>query len=152
MWGPFLDTDFTKWEKNEVERTHTQFLKRILGCDIHTSNIMTRTEVGRRPMLIDIIKRNVLFIQHIKLDPNSLVFAALDVENESRFTTIEVEKEPSNEAAPAVENVPSKDNTFNLIDRFDLDQVEIARVHHPTDRLAQHPDGLAPYDKVDQQQ
>ena len=97
VWGPYLNTDFTKWEKSEVEKTHTQFLKRILGCGIHTPNLMTRSEVGRRPMLTDIIKRNALFIQHAKLDPNSLVFTALEVESESR-------------------NEP--DNIFNLVDKF----------------------------------
>ena len=48
-------------------------------------------------MLTDIIKRNALFIQHAKLDPNSLVFTALEVESESR-------------------NEP--DNIFNLVDKF----------------------------------
>ena len=42
--------------------THTQFLKRALGCNIHSSNIMTRGEGGARPLLIDIIKR-VIYIK-----------------------------------------------------------------------------------------
>ena len=47
VWGPYYNFDFKKRGRCEVEKTHTQFLKRILGCDIHTSNIMNRGELGR---------------------------------------------------------------------------------------------------------
>ena len=97
VWGPYLNTDFNTWEKGETEKTHTQFLKRILGCNIQTSNIMTRAEVGRRPMLTDIIIRNSMYIRHVRESPKSLAFAALEVEKESR-----------NEAG----------NIFGLLDKF----------------------------------
>ena len=55
LWGPYLNFDFTKWEKSEMEKTQTQFLKRVLRCNIQTQNLTSRAEVGCRPLLIDII-------------------------------------------------------------------------------------------------
>ena len=39
-----------------IEQVHTQFLKRIMGCNYAISNIMTRGEVGTRQLLGEIIK------------------------------------------------------------------------------------------------
>ena len=77
VWGPYLNPDFSSWEKTETEKTHTQFLKRILGCDIRTSNIMARSEVGRRPLLCQIVGNSLNFINHIRFNPESLAYQAL---------------------------------------------------------------------------
>ena len=46
VWGPYIFKNLEDWEKSETEKVHTQFLNRILSCDIRTSNIMTRTVLG----------------------------------------------------------------------------------------------------------
>ena len=53
VWGPYLNFDFTKWEKSEKEKTQTQFLKRVLGCNIQTPNLTSRAEVGCRSLLLE---------------------------------------------------------------------------------------------------
>ena len=40
----------------QVLKEPTQFLKRILGCDIHSPNHMVRGELGKRPLLSDAIR------------------------------------------------------------------------------------------------
>ena len=66
VWAPYGNYDFKTWERVDTEKVHTQFLKRILGTDIRTSNILSRMELGRRPLLVDIINRSTSFIKHIK--------------------------------------------------------------------------------------
>lgn len=42
VWGPYIDCDYDGWDNNKIEQTHTQYLKRCLGCNNQTSNIMAR--------------------------------------------------------------------------------------------------------------
>ena len=80
IWGPYANYNFTNWESSTTERTHTQFVKRILGCDIHSPNIMVRSEVGKRPLLVNIISRSALYIKHAALNIGTLANIALDNE------------------------------------------------------------------------
>ena len=80
MWGPYGNYTFSNWDKCETEKMHTQFLKRILGCDIHTPNLMIRGELGRRPLLCDAIRRSVMYIKHVDLHNGTLANQALDFE------------------------------------------------------------------------
>ena len=77
VWGPYSNFNFSNWEKSETEKTFTQYLKRVLGCDIRTANLMTRTELGTRPLLCDILRRSVSFLNHVKSNPESLANQAL---------------------------------------------------------------------------
>ena len=52
VWGPYTDFDYIKWESSKIEMMHTQFLKRAIGCNFQSSNIMTRAELGVRPLLV----------------------------------------------------------------------------------------------------
>ena len=83
VWGPYVFNNLNNWEKTETEKVHTQFLKRILGCDIHTSNIMTRTEMGRKPLICNIIKKSALYIKHVKSNICSFANQALVYESEN---------------------------------------------------------------------
>ena len=83
VWGPYVFNNLCSWEKSETEKVHTQFLKRILGCDIHTSNIMTRTEMGRKALICDIIKKSALYIKNVKSNTESLAGQALAYEGEN---------------------------------------------------------------------
>ena len=38
VWAAYSSFNFSNCDKTRIERTHTQFLKRILGCDIHSPN------------------------------------------------------------------------------------------------------------------
>ena len=80
IWGAYGTYDFPKWDKTITERTHTQFLKRILGCDLHTPNLMVRGEVGERPLLIDIILRSTLYVKQTAQNTGTLANIALDNE------------------------------------------------------------------------
>ena len=82
VWAPYSNYNFKNWERSETEKCHTQFLKRIIGCDIRTSNVMVRTELGRRPLLCDIVGRSVNFINHLKLNENSLANQSLNFDKE----------------------------------------------------------------------
>ena len=66
VWGPYTNFNFDNWDKTKTEQTQTQFLKRSLGCGITTSNIMVRAETGTRPLMNQIIKRYISYIQSLK--------------------------------------------------------------------------------------
>ena len=85
VWGPYTDFDYIKWESSKIEMTHTQFLKRALGCNFHTSNIMTRGEVGVRPLLIDVNVKAVNYIQNIVERKEAIVFSALEFERNNQI-------------------------------------------------------------------
>ena len=85
VWGPYVDNDFSSWDKNSVERAHTQYLKRILGCSYNTSNIMTRGEIGVRPLLVQVIKRLVLYTANIKKRTSSIVNTAFQFESQNNI-------------------------------------------------------------------
>ena len=80
IWGPYSNFDLKNWEKSEIEKVHTQFLKRIMGCDIHTSNNMIRGEVGRRSLICDVITQSVMYINHVDEIDGRLANLALDFE------------------------------------------------------------------------
>ena len=56
------------WEKSEIEKVDTQFLKGILGCAIHTSDIMTTNELGRGPLICDVIRKSALINQALEYE------------------------------------------------------------------------------------
>ena len=80
IWAPYSNYDLTSWEKCEVEKVHTQFIKRMMGCDIHSPNHMIRGEVGKRPLIVDIITRSSLYIKHVDSIQGSFANLALDME------------------------------------------------------------------------
>ena len=68
VWGPCIDV-FTSWGKTNVGCTLTQYLKRILGC-----NIMMSVEIGARPLLTQVIKRVILYLTDVKKHHSSIVW------------------------------------------------------------------------------
>ena len=83
VWGPFMDFDYLTWNTSKIERVQTQFIKRLPGCNIQTSNIMARAEVGARPLLLNIIKRIIGYTKSIVKRPNSTVHTAFTYESEN---------------------------------------------------------------------
>ena len=47
VWGPYEDFDLLKWDKTDIEKVHTQFLKQLLGVNVSTTNIMITAEIGK---------------------------------------------------------------------------------------------------------
>ena len=43
-WEPFLDNDNEKWEHNEIEKVHVQFLKQLIGVNRSATNLLVRGE------------------------------------------------------------------------------------------------------------
>jgi hypothetical protein len=89
VWGPYIDYDYLSWDKSRIERTQTQFLKRMLGCNYSTSNNMARGEVGVRPLIVQILKRVISYVGNIKQRSSTLVNVASQCEltTESNMTT-----------------------------------------------------------------
>ena len=83
VWGPYLNRNQNFWDNSEVERMHTQFLKRLLGVNRSTTNALVRGELGRYPLSIPLNCRTNSFIKHIlnESKPHSLVSQALEYEN-----------------------------------------------------------------------
>ena len=86
VWGPYIDNDCESWEKSKIEQIHVQYLKRILGCNINTSNIMARGEVGVRPLILEIINRTINYTKSIKERNTSTVFSAFNYELCNTYT------------------------------------------------------------------
>ena len=86
VWGPYANFDFADWDKSNIEQVHIQFIKRVLGCNFRTSNIMSRGEVGQRPLLTNIIRRTISYIQNIQKRKDSLVFKAWAFELNNNIT------------------------------------------------------------------
>ena len=66
VWGPFLNNDWKSWETTQIEKIHTQFLKRILGVNRSTTNALVRCELGRHSLLEKITTRNINYIIYIE--------------------------------------------------------------------------------------
>ena len=87
IWAAYTNHDWKNWDTTEIERVHTQFLKRVLGVNRSTTNVMVRGELGRHSLQERILKRNVNFINYaFNKDASTLVHQALKYE-ESKCTT-----------------------------------------------------------------
>ena len=66
IWLPYNNFNYDKWESSAIEKTHTQFIKRILGVNRTTTNVLARGEVGRYHLQRQALIRNILCIQYMK--------------------------------------------------------------------------------------
>ena len=78
IWGVYQNMDSTKWDKCEIEQTHLQFCKHILGINRSSTNHLTRYETGRYPIKSHIDYKILTFHKHILSMPqDSVVYQAL---------------------------------------------------------------------------
>lgn len=82
MWRQeYIDKD-TAWkrlEENEIEKVHLKFIKFTLGTHSKAMNAAVRGEMGRYPIMINIMLSAIKYTEHInKMDENSLLSAALN--------------------------------------------------------------------------
>ena len=80
IWEPYLNEDGKKWDANEIEKTHTQYLKRILGLNRSTTNILVRAEVGRFSLQTKVLERNIKYMKYLRGKTDELVKQALNYE------------------------------------------------------------------------
>ena len=68
--------------KLKIEIVETQFIKRLIGVNKSTTNIMVHGETGRYPLTMFIILRTVKFLKHIvSQNEHKLCQVAYEYEN-----------------------------------------------------------------------
>ena len=83
VWGPYMNSDYSTWYNTVTERVQTQFLKRILGCNLQTSNNMARADTGCRPLITMIIKRYIFNFKSVQNRKSNLCYDAFMFETEN---------------------------------------------------------------------
>ena len=74
VWAPFINFDSKQWDITQIEKIHTQFLKRLLGVSRSTTNVLIRSELGRHSLQEQILARNINYIKYIESKhPQTLV-------------------------------------------------------------------------------
>ena len=61
IWGVYVKRDFKAWDNTLIEKTHWKFCKRYLEISNKASNVASRSELGRLPLIINIF-RNIVFV------------------------------------------------------------------------------------------
>ena len=80
VWGAFVKSDFKSWDLSPIEKTHLQFCKRYLEVHNKASNIACRAELGKFPLIIDINKKILSYLNYLhQKDENSIVRQALKI-------------------------------------------------------------------------
>ena len=81
IWSTFSGLNEIKWDACEIEKQHTQMIKRSLGVNRSTPNNMAKAEVGRTPLQLQAKCRTWSYIKYIKNKKDSeLVKKAYDFE------------------------------------------------------------------------
>ena len=72
--------DFKSWDNSPIEKAHLQFCKRYLEVHNKASNMASRAELGKYPMIIEVDKKilNYLSYQQDK-DDNSIIKQSLQI-------------------------------------------------------------------------
>ena len=93
IWEPYLNQTFEKWDSNAIEKVHLSFMKRILGVNRSTTNVLVRGELGRYSLKERCITRSLNYIKYLNAkEETSLVKQAYHyelskVENRTTFLT-----------------------------------------------------------------
>ena len=83
VWGVYSNWNFDKWDKSPIEKVHLRFCKYFLGVNSKASNVASRSELGRLPLLISIFSRTLKYITHVtNLPENSIAKQAFYISKE----------------------------------------------------------------------
>ena len=83
IWGAYDNINLKKWEKDPVERLHTQFYKYYLGLNRRAPNIAARNETGRLSLKFNILPRIIKFWLHLVSQPeDSVAKQCLNISNQ----------------------------------------------------------------------
>ena len=72
-WGAYDNMNIKKWEKDPVERLHTQFYKLFLGLNKRAPNVVARNETGRLSLKWNILIRIIKFWIHLESLPENSI-------------------------------------------------------------------------------
>ena len=72
---PCMNYEVDNWDNNPAEKVHTQFLKRVIGVNRSTSNILVRGELGRKPLQANTSSRNVGNLKYLSNKQNNSLAA-----------------------------------------------------------------------------
>ena len=70
VWGAYDKIDLSKWEKDPIEKLHTQFYKYYMGLNRRAPNVVSRNEVGRLPLKLHVYMRMLKFWTHLENLPD----------------------------------------------------------------------------------
>ena len=73
VWGVYIKNDFNNWDKLPVEKVHLKFCKLYLGVGRKTSNIASRSELGKYPLIINVFKRIFKYVTHLNSLPETTI-------------------------------------------------------------------------------
>ena len=80
VWGTFVKSDFKSWDNSLIEKAHLQFCKRYLEVHNKASNMASRAELGKYPIIIDINKKILNYLSYLQdKDDNSIVKQSLQI-------------------------------------------------------------------------
>ena len=63
IWEPYLDLNYDKLCENPIEKVHTQFLKRLMGVNRSTSNVLVMGDLGRLPLQAKMFNNNINYLK-----------------------------------------------------------------------------------------
>ena len=64
IWEPYLDLNYDKWCENPIEKVHTQFLRRLMGVNRSTSNVLMG-DLGRLPLQPKMFNNNINYLKYL---------------------------------------------------------------------------------------
>ena len=74
VWGVSKHTNFKKWDQSPAEKIHLKFCKHYLELNRKASNSATRSELGRLPIQITLVKKSLKYYSYLcGKDQNTIV-------------------------------------------------------------------------------
>ena len=73
VWGTYQKQNFDVWDKNQIEKVHLRFCKYYLGINRKSSNIASRSELGRFPLKIFIDTLILKYYNHLITMPDDSI-------------------------------------------------------------------------------
>ena len=77
-----MDFNENKWEITTFEQTHTKACRNALGIRANASGIATKAELGRYPLIINLVNQSLKFYSKTMMDERKLAYNALASEIE----------------------------------------------------------------------
>ena len=65
VWGVSKHTNFKKWDQSPAEKIHLKFCKHYLELNRKASNSATRSELGRLPIQITLVKKSLKYYSYL---------------------------------------------------------------------------------------
>ena len=69
VWGIYDKSDYNRWDKDSIEKTHIHFCKMCLGLNKRSPNVASRNELGRLSLNLQITMNILKFWIHLENQP-----------------------------------------------------------------------------------